>query len=699
MLLRTLLAVMVGSASVCAAMAGESAPPAANEKISLFLDYWSDTGDPGDGMTNIAAPVVAGEAQRGARIEVLEDGKVIAKSKEGPDGWGRWTAQLPKMSEGEHVLHARAEIDGRSYLSSAFNLIVDLTPPRPPTIRVKKGFSDDGTSTYQTLPIEGESGKGIRRVEVQIDKNTTRFTKLRPNGSWTAKVTLEPGTRTLTAIAVDQAGNESKPSKPLRIRIIEPKAPVKLDRLDGKDGTALWVRGFDGSCFGDPELLAASDLDGDGLGDLMIGGSWTASKDESGKPLAQLFGVMGSKDRWKAKVDVPALPARDGFTVVASARNQSEYAAVASAGDINDDGYGDFAILADGFLAVVYGREGGIRQGVDLRDLAPAEGFRILGRSRYSGPSKPVEGIGDFNGDGIGDLVLADQRSLYVVFGKHGTKRGELSLPDMGRDDGIHVDLRNLPTAASVAAGDIDGDGLSDLVVGISAANARGTIYILFGSKTPPGSVRLADYAKVGGAQIRGATLEGERVSVAAGFDLNGDGYDDLVALGNQGKAGRGSANAHGIVLYGGPRKRLRSINLAKTIGPETGFRLIGASDASGWLQSAAAAGDVNGDRIDDLVLGAANGGEDVGGQDVAYVVYGHREGPGDTLDPASLDGGNGFRITYDGQRSIEAPGCAVAGAGDFNGDGIDDIVVSGRSLSRIQQPGAAAYVVFGQRE
>ena len=691
MLLRVLLTTLVSSAALGSLTAGEIAPIAA-EEVYLQLDYASDTGAQGDGLTKYAAPTVSGWAPRDALVEVIKDGKVIAKSKAPADPWGRWQAQMPKLSEGTYVLQARAKADGRGYLSKSFPLSIDLTDPAPPKLRVVKGYALDGVSPYRELPVEGTSEKKAYRIELTTDQGTTIFPMPRRDGSWKAKVRLSPGDRTLTAVAYDEAGNRSKRSKPLKVQIIKLRDSVDLGRLDGKDGTALWVQGFDGACFEDGRQVAATDFDGDGLGDVLIGGNWLETSGENGEVRATLFGATGSKGGWKPKVDVPALTSGAGFRVFAGKGNLSEWAPVASAGDVNRDGLGDFAILAEGYLAIVYGRQGGFESAPNLAKLEPRDGFRLLGFSRYSGPAQPIGEIGDFNGDGIDDVLVRDRRTLYVVFGQRGRTRGDVALTEIGREDGIKVELPGAYTNASAAGGDLDGDGLSDLVVGVGGTTGPGSISVVFGDEKLQGTVKLIPHAKTKGVYIPGVSEELEWLSVASGFDLNGDGRSDLVALTDRGSASIARKAGKGIVLYGASRDRLRAITNTGRLPPDAGFRLVG--DHSSWLQSAAAA-DVNGDRLDDLILGAANSGEDVG-----YVVYGRRERPAETLDPAELDGVYGYRLTVSGRRpSIDAPGCTVASAGDFNGDGIDDILVSGKSERRIDQPGAAAYVVFGRRE
>ena len=126
-----------------------------------------------------------------------------------------------------------------------------------------------------------------------------------------------------------------------------------------------------------------------------------------------------------------------------------------------------------------------------------------------------------------------------------------------------------------------------------------------------------------------------------------------------------------------------------------TGFRLDGidADDCSG--RSVAGAGDVNGDGIDDLIIGALADPADGYYAGESYVVFGTAAGFAASLDLAALDGSNGFRL--DGIDAGDRSGCSVAGAGDVNGDGIDDLIVGARGADLDGQDHAGeSYVVFG---
>ncbi|MFN8123634.1 MAG: putative Ig domain-containing protein [Thermoleophilia bacterium] len=247
--------------------------------------------------------------------------------------------------------------------------------------------------------------------------------------------------------------------------------------------------------------------------------------------------------------------------------------------------------------------------------------------------------------------------------------------------------------AASAAAGDVNGDGLADVIVGAGQAGhngraASGSAYVVFGSATPVD----VDLANPGAAGFR---IDGAAAGDVAGYsvggagDLNGDGFDDVVVGAPfADAAGRTDAGA-AYVVFGSAAPA--DVDLA-ALGA-AGFRIDGAASGEQAGRAVAAAGDVNADGLADAVLGAPladpAGRTDAGS---AYVVFG-------SATPSDVDlaapGARGFRM--DGGTPGEAAGVSVAGAGDVNGDGRADVVAGAPQASRNGRVlSGSAYVVFG---
>jgi Ca2+-binding RTX toxin-like protein len=363
-----------------------------------------------------------------------------------------------------------------------------------------------------------------------------------------------------------------------------------------------------------------------------------------------------------------------------------------------------------------------------LADLTSAEGFTIQGDDGANAGFS-VSSAGDVNADGIDDLIIGavDYGEAYVVFGTSaglGTETGGRRVLDtaaLTAAQGFIIrSAANDQAGYSVAsAGDVNGDGIDDLIVGATGGagaggSYAGQAYVVFGSSTGFGvdeaGRRVVDLGTLGADE--GFIIQGDAagdyagVSVASAGDVNGDGIHDLIVGARGGDDGGenageayvvfGSANGFGTEVAGRKVMDLTDLSSAQ------GFIIQGDAPGDWAGYSVASAGDVNGDGIDDLVVGA-NGG-DKGGSDAgqAYVVFGTGDGFGSAvggrqvLDLASLSAAHGFIVQGDDDNDLM--GFSVATAGDVNGDGIDDLIVGAYGGSDGGSNAGEAYVVFGTK-
>lgn len=433
-------------------------------------------------------------------------------------------------------------------------------------------------------------------------------------------------------------------------------------------------------------LGSIGDVNGDGSPDMAI----ATPQIYPGVETSQIYVAYGHP--WVGaggSIDVTKLRSDNGFVFQPVTKN--EIGTVQLGADINNDGYVDTLIADAGFNGaggkIVYlffgsdpAQPSTFVDSVAIT-IASNDGL-ILGQQTLD--------YGDFNNDGITDFVVSRSGALgqsyaTIILGSEDSSIWSSINPDTGIDinnllasnGGVNITVPNVPNQGALvnlASGDFNGDGIDDVL--LSSANLNPVI--VFGKET--WSSGVTSNVNVLNESLPIQIEAGKPITAVNSLgDVNGDGYEDFGLIGID----EVNENLYGYVIFGKNNLASNSsLNLA-TLNGSNGFKLTSPSISSiseqGGVGSISLAGDLNGDGFGDFIVGLTND-LNFGKNGAAYVVFGGRNlGSSGSFNLSNLNGGNGFTIQQ-APGSEDLVGYSIAGGGDINGDGYDDLLVSAPS-------------------
>jgi hypothetical protein len=495
-------------------------------------------------------------------------------------------------------------------------------------------------------------------------------------------------------------------------------------------------------------VSAGADVNGDGMGDLIIGAPFFSSN--TGRAYVVFGGPSLAALAGPTPFDLGTMTSAQGVRLTGPATASAGYA-VLLGGDVNGDGHADVVVggptasanfgavwvafgqgsllAADQTLPLVAGGAGAPFDGTNGFVLIP----NTANNANHTGFSLAT---GDLNHDGKSDLIVGAPVNSIALHPDHAV----IALGTSTWANTFHPESVSAAGAAgrwfvestsggsvgsTLATGRVNGDAFDDLVVGAPYAGSAGAVSVIFGVASGDGTSLPANPAafvpgtgvhitgigagtrttKVGGSLADYSTYSttnyflGKKVAVA---DLNGDGFGDVAVSGYYysyrrnfhytGSTPSQSGPAiydygdHVFVISGSQLSASGTFSMATQSSQFLTIKL-GYKE---YVAGLATGIDINGDGHPDLLIGVySRFNADIAGNTTAgYVIFGGIPLSG-TIDVSTLDGTNGFRVQEQGGYRYDHS----VTVGDVNGDGIPDVILG--SAGSLKD--GKVYIIFGR--
>jgi len=447
------------------------------------------------------------------------------------------------------------------------------------------------------------------------------------------------------------------------VEVAEGRAAVYYGSAVGPALIPDWTAEIDqaGARFGEA-LCTAGDVDGDGIDDVIIGAP-RYDNPEIGEGLAVVY--LGS---------VSGLALAPVWSVESDQSGANLGSSVSTAGDVDGDGFCDVIVGAFEFDNADAGAGMAAVHLGSATGPAPTAAWSVEGTAADQNYGNSVAGAGDVNGDGYADIVVGvpffsnghTSEGAAAVY--HGSPTGPSPIANFAVEGNANFAVFGLSVST---AGDVNGDGYADIVVGAPLhtdnQSNEGRARVFVGSAA--GLIGVADFT-VDGNQV-GALMG---AAVCAAGDVNGDGYGDVI-IGAR-SFDNGEANEGRAFLFEGSVAGLATSSAWSAGGDQPGTEFGYSVDS---------AGDVNGDGFSDVIVGAPSHDNGEVNEGAAFVFHGSTSGLSISAD-------------WSGESNTVAAlyGSAVATAGDVNGDGYSDVIVGAPMFANGEAGEGGAFLYLG---
>ncbi|SEJ36429.1 Por secretion system C-terminal sorting domain-containing protein [Cyclobacterium xiamenense] len=398
---------------------------------------------------------------------------------------------------------------------------------------------------------------------------------------------------------------------------------LELSSLDESDGFS--VDGINSFSVLGRRVDFIGDINSDGFDDIIMSSYDNREENNSLNSWdeGEAYVIFGTDQMMPSNFDLSTLDGSNGFRIVRRENTQDFALHLTGLGDVNGDGIDDFAVTArketnnidTSETYVVFGSNSGFPEAFEISSLDGLNGYIIVESAVNDSGSNMVEGVGDFNGDGINDILIGgynfSMHHSFVVFGRSGYNEN-IDLLQLSSEKGYLVTTLTegeIAQALQIAfAGDVNGDGMDDIVASNYDHDDITEWYMIFGREEAVSNnvIDLSNFTNADGFLIEAETdwdwTQTQSRSVAGNFDFNRDGFSDFLIGASENHT---SLNGTSYMVFGSPERIPSPFSLSNLNG-ENGFKMTSSVDDSVLGFSLAGFGDFNGDGFDDVAVSLA---------------------------------------------------------------------------------------------